>query len=80
MGPDFAQVLLDIAEQRIGKRDHIAAAFQGRRFYLALPKPGGFMPLSGYHVDPEDYGEQCRKTLADLAIPRQVIDRLLGAA
>ena len=78
IGPGFGKILLDLAETHTGGRGHVAAAFEGRSFYLALPKPGGFMPLGGYDVPPERYAEQCRQALADLTIPRQVIDRLLG--
>ena len=80
IGQGFGQTLLDLAEAHVGGRGHVAAAFQGRSFYLALPKQDGFMPLGGYDVPPERYAEQCRRALGDLTIPRRVIDRLLDGA
>ncbi len=68
--------LLDIARSETGSERYVAAATRGRGFYLAIPRTDDFLALGSLFrplTVAEDDIHQC---LADLALPRRVIDAL----
>ncbi|MDH3668100.1 MAG: DUF3137 domain-containing protein, partial [Paracoccaceae bacterium] len=76
--PEFTQGMLRVAEEVTGKSRYVAAASEGRDFYLALPRKGDFLSLGSLFRPlalAEDDLHQC---IADLALPRRVIDTLRG--
>ena len=78
MAPRFGHVLVELAERFQNQRPYCAAAFRGRRFFLALRLPHGFLSFDGIGTASLcDIEEPLHRALADLVIPRQVIDTLL---
>ncbi len=68
--------LLEIARGETGAERYVAAATRGRGFYLAIPRTDDFLGLGSLfrplNVAEDDF-HQC---LADLALPRRVIEAL----
>lgn len=68
--------LLEIARGETGAERYVAAATRGRGFYLAIPRTDDFLALGSLfrplNVAEDDF-HQC---LADLALPRRVIEAL----
>lgn len=79
LAPAFGRTLLALRAEQRGGRGHLAAAFQGRWFYVALRRRRDFLRITGFDVDPAGFPERCRAALADLTLPRRVIDTLTGA-
>ena len=70
--------LLEIARGETGAERYVAAATRGRGFYLAIPRTADFLRLGSLFrplTIAEDDFHQC---LADLALPRRVIEALGG--
>jgi hypothetical protein len=79
LSPAFGRTLLALRAEQGGGRGHLAAAFQGGWFYVALRRRRDFLRITGFDVDPAGFPERCRAALADLTLPRRVIDTLTGA-
>jgi hypothetical protein len=79
IGPPLVEGLkaLAAAEGRAG--DHIACAFEGDWFHLALPRRRGFLSLGSLFRPVDDIEEDLHRALADLALPRRIIDVFSGA-
>ena len=77
--PSLTAGLLEIACGETGSARYVTAATRRRGFYLAIPRSGDFLALGALfrslNVAEDDF-HQC---LADLALPRRVIEAL-GAA
>ncbi len=76
--PRLAGGLLEIARGETGSARYVAAATRGRGFHLAIPRSGDFLALGSLFrplTVAEDDFHQC---LADLALPRRVIEALGG--
>lgn len=79
IGPSFVDALERIAaRQEEGCRLH--AAFRGRTFTLALSRRTPFLRGVGAVDGPDAPAALCRAALADVVLPRQLIDILTGAA
>lgn len=76
--PGFGRTLLDIATAQGGETKRLSAAFEDKRFYLAMLGVRNFMAVNMYFSAPDRYPDQCRRALADLTLPRRIIDRLIG--
>ncbi|WP_299436108.1 DUF3137 domain-containing protein [uncultured Rhodospira sp.] len=77
--PAFGRTLLALRHDLQGGRGHLAAAFQGRHLYLAVHRKEDFLRLGAADLEPAAFAARCRAALADLMIPRRVIDTLVGA-
>ena len=74
--PRLTGGLLEIARGETGRERYVAAATRGRGFYLAIPRTDDFLALGSLFrplTVAEDDIHQC---LADLALPRRVIEAL----
>ncbi|MEM8795514.1 MAG: DUF3137 domain-containing protein [Pseudomonadota bacterium] len=78
LSPDFGRILLEFAGdyQRSSKK-HIAAAFEGKRFYLAIDLPHAFMSFDISSEPLSSCNDRIHQAMADLMIPRKIIDRLV---
>jgi hypothetical protein len=77
LNQNFGLKLLDFSRKHQRAEKHIAAAFQGKKFYLAIDLPHDFMSFDVGSRPLSQANEAIHKALADLMIPRQVIDELL---
>ena len=68
-----------VALEEAGGRDYVAAAFEGDGFYLALPRKRDFLRLGSLFTPLTGIEEDLHAALADLDLPRRVIDALTGA-
>ncbi|MQX37585.1 DUF3137 domain-containing protein [Roseospira navarrensis] len=78
LSPGFGRTLLDLRDAHQGAKGYLAAAFEGRHFYLAVRQKGDFFNLGASDLEPDRFAERCRDALEDLLLPRRVIDTLLG--
>lgn len=78
IGPELIAAIKDIAatEGRDGR--YLACAFQGDWFYIALPRKGDFLGMGSLFRPTHTMDEDLHAALADLDLPRRVIDRLVG--
>lgn len=73
----FARLLTELAQEHQGGKRYVGAAFEGRKFYLALSLPHGFLNLDVARRPLSESNARLRAALADLVLPRRVIDALL---
>jgi hypothetical protein len=79
VSPAFGRTLLTLRADHQGDEGHLAAAFQGRGLYLAVARTDPFLRLDTADAEPAGLVKRVRAALADLAMPRRVIDTLAGA-
>jgi hypothetical protein len=79
VSPAFGRTLLSLRADHQGDEGHLAAAFQGRGLYLAIARKDPFLRLDAICAEPIRLARRVRAALADLAMPRRVIDTLTGA-
>ncbi|SDE05114.1 DUF3137 domain-containing protein [Rhodospira trueperi] len=79
VSPAFGRTLLTLRADHQGNEGHLAAAFQGRGLYLAIARTDPFLRLDAADGEPIRLARRMRAALADLAMPRQVVDTLTGA-
>ena len=79
LGAQFAQILVDLAQEHQAGKRYVAAAFEGRKFYLALSLPHDLLNLNVAQQPLNTCNGKLRAALADLVVPRRVIDALTGA-
>ncbi len=77
LSPDFGTTLLTFSRDYQKVKKHISAAFQGRKFYLAIDLPHDFMNFDVGHKPLNQANEAIHKALSDIMIPRKIIDILL---
>ena len=70
--------LMEIARIEGGKK-YISCAMEGDHLYLALPRGGDFLGLGSLFKPLTKVENDLHEALADLDLPRRVIDRLKGA-
>jgi hypothetical protein len=70
--------LLEIAQVETGHERYIAAATRGRGFYLAIPRNDDFLGLGSLFRPLTVAEDDFHDCLADLALPRRVIETLGG--
>ena len=75
--PLFLDTLVQIASDQGAQARRIEAGFQGRTFHLCLRRSEDFLELNAYDTDPQAFAQSCRAALADMALPRRVIDLLI---
>lgn len=75
--PRLTQGLMEVARTETG-RDYVAAALAGKNLYLALPRSGDFLALGRLFTPLAVAEEEFHRMLADLTLPRRVIDALRG--
>ncbi|MGI3164618.1 hypothetical protein [Pseudooceanicola sp. 200-1SW] len=75
--PLFLETLVQIASDQGQEPRRIEAGFRGRTFHLCLRRTEDFLELDAYRTDPETFQQNCRRALADMALPRRVIDLLI---
>jgi hypothetical protein len=68
--------LLEIARGETGAERYVAAATRGRGFYLAIPRTDDFLALGSLFRPLNVAEEGFHQCLADLALPRRVIEAL----
>ncbi|WP_350334390.1 DUF3137 domain-containing protein [Coralliovum pocilloporae] len=78
LDPAFGQKLLAFARDYQGGRKHIAAAFRGRTFYMAINLPYDFMNFDVGGDALHELNDKISAALADLRIPARIIDELLA--
>ena len=76
--PELTTGLLAVAEVETGRPRHLAAATRGRGFYLALPRKDDFLSLGSLFRPLTLAGDDLHQCIADLDLPRRVIDTLRG--
>ena len=76
LDPGFGRKLLAFAQEYQARKQHISAAFQGRRFFMAISLEDGFMKLDIMDRPLHQSNDKISAALADLMIPRDIIDRL----
>ena len=76
--PRLAEGLLEIAQIETGHERYIAAATRGRGFYLAIPRNDDFLGLGSLFRPLTVAEDDFHDCLADLTLPRRVIDALGG--
>jgi hypothetical protein len=69
---------LEIARAETGRERYVAAATRGRGFYLAIPRSGDFLALGSLFRPLNVAENDIHQCLADLALPRRVIEALGG--
>lgn len=74
--PEFGQMLLDISREHMGGRQYLGAAFFEQKMYLALELRQDFLNLGSADTPTNYYPVVARRALADLMIPRRIIDVL----
>lgn len=77
MHPEFGAKLLQFARDYQASKTYVAAAFQGRRFYLAIDLPHEFMGFDVAGQPLSDCNGKIHRAIDDLMIPRRIIDILL---
>lgn len=77
MTPEFGHTLLAISNEEQGGDRYLGAAFDGNRLFLALELNRDFLSLGSFESSLGDFEENLHQALADLMIPRQIIDRLV---
>jgi hypothetical protein len=79
LGPAFGALFVDLARHLTGRPTDLAAAFDGARFFLAVPGRGDFLNLSSRGLDVEAFARRCSEALEDMRLPCRIIDALTGA-
>ena len=69
--------LMEVAKIEGGKK-YISCAMEGSHLYLALPRSGDFLGLGSLFSPLTQVDRDLHEALADLDLPRRVIDRLKG--
>ncbi|MDQ0317327.1 DUF3137 domain-containing protein [Amorphus orientalis] len=84
--PAFGRALLDVATDISGRPRPLAAAFNGGVFQLAIPGTDvphrlsrGFLDIRVFNQGKDRIDAELAAALDDIALPRQVIDRLVPA-
>lgn len=75
---DFGTKLLAFSRNYQKVEKHVAAAFRGRKFYMAIDLPHDFMNFNVANKPLSKANDAIHKALSDLMIPRDIIDILLG--
>lgn len=78
LGAAFGAVFVDLAQHLADRPTDLAAAFEGARFFLAIPRRGGFLDLSSRGLDTEAFAARCAEALWDMRLPCRIIDALTG--
>lgn len=77
LSPDFGAKLLAFSRKYQRVEKHIAAAFHGRKFYMAINLPHDFMNFDVGNKPLSEANDAIHKALSDLMIPRKIISDLL---
>lgn len=77
LNPDFGIKLLAFARQYQQGKKHVAAAFSGRKFYMAVDLSHDFMNFDVGKRPLYEADSAIHTALSDLMIPRKIIDTLL---
>ncbi|PJE25804.1 hypothetical protein SAMN06297129_2404 [Pseudooceanicola antarcticus] len=75
--PPFLRMLETLAQGEGLAPRRLEAAFDGPNFYLCLPRTESFLEIDAFELSEEDFALSCREALADMALPRQIIDLLI---
>ncbi|MGC3940905.1 DUF3137 domain-containing protein [Roseobacter sp. EG26] len=75
--PEFGLKLLEFSREYQTSSQHIAAAFKGKKFYLAIRLNHDFMNFDVFGAPLCEANGKIHEALADMVIPRKVIDDLL---
>ncbi|MEM8797993.1 MAG: DUF3137 domain-containing protein [Pseudomonadota bacterium] len=78
LDPSFGQKLLEFSKDYQGGKHHVSAAFKARRFYMALDLTHDFMNFDVINRPLSEANDKIHAALADLMIPRRIIDTLLS--
>jgi hypothetical protein len=76
--PRLTAGLLEIAQAETGRERYVAAATRGRGFYLAIPRTDDFLGMGSFLRPLTVAEDDFHNCLADLALPRRVIEALGG--
>jgi len=79
LGPGFGTVFVDLAQHLTDRPTDLAAAFEGARFFLAIPGRSTVPSLSSRGLDVEAFADRCAEALWDMHLPCRIIDALTGA-
>ncbi len=74
----FAETLTQIATRFQQNNGYLGAAFEGRKFYIALSRPRFFMGLDFGDRPFAESNDLLRNAMTDLLLPRQIIGALHG--
>lgn len=76
--PSFPPKLVAFSAEYQKSKKYIGAAFKVRKFYMAIDLSHDFMNFSVGNKHLSEADEAIHKALADLMIPRRIIEELLG--
>ncbi len=77
IGPGLVEGLKLVAAHEIGG-GYVGCAFEGDWLYIALPRRTGFLSLGSLFSPVSEIEEDLHAALADLDLPRRIIDLLSG--
>ena len=75
---EFARNLLTLGKRYQSGTDFVAAAFEGRKFYMALNLSRDFMGLEFGNEPFSESNDILHTAMEDLLLPRVVVDSLTG--
>lgn len=75
--PPFLRMLEELAQGQGVETRRMDAGFEGRDFFLCLRRSESFLEIDAFELGEEDFAASCRAALADMALPRRIIDLLI---
>lgn len=77
LSPRIGKALLEIARDQFGKDRYVGVAFEGHHMFMALSLKHDFLSLGRTSASLAKFEETLHQLLADLVLPRRIIDALL---
>ncbi len=77
LGAPFARKLVSLSREYQGATTHVSAAFEGKKFFVAIRLSHDFLNFDVMSRPLNEVDEKIHQALADLTLPRRVIDQLL---
>ncbi|WP_375568750.1 DUF3137 domain-containing protein [Ahrensia marina] len=78
LSPSIGEALLEIARDQLGTERYVGAAFEGHHMFIALTLKHDFLNLGRTSASLVKFDEVLHQLLADLVLPRRIIDALLN--
>ncbi|MEM7422370.1 MAG: DUF3137 domain-containing protein [Pseudomonadota bacterium] len=76
--PQIVNGLLEIGQIHSSNPRYVSAAMKGTSFYVAIPLKRGFLQVGSLFKPLTDVEDDLHEALADLTLPKRVIDAFLG--
>lgn len=78
--PEIVEGLLEIGRMHGSRPRYISAAMRNKSFYIAIPMSKGFLDVGSLFRSLTGVEDDLHQALADLTLPKRVIDAFMGAA